>query len=87
MTIEQAIKILDYKTSRDELGRIELLAGLDGEKAVHDAVNEACSLACEALAAYEMAIKDNVELTTENNKLKNELERMRRERGEIENVE
>lgn len=87
MTIEQAIKILDYKTSKDELMRIEFLAGFEGEKAAHDAVNEACKLACEALAVYERAIKDDVELTVENNKLKEELERMRKERGEIENVE
>lgn len=87
MTIEQAIKILDYRTSRDEIMRIEFTAGFNGEEAAHKAINEACALACTTMAVYERAIKDNVELTVENNKLKGELEHMRKERGEIENVE
>ena len=49
MTYKEAIEILDPKTSRDALWKIEYYAGFNGEEARIKAVEEACVLACEAM--------------------------------------
>jgi hypothetical protein len=87
MTIEQAIRLLDPKTTREETLRIGFEAGHRGAKAGIKAVEEAYKLACEAMMIYDRAIKDVVRLSTENSELKEEIGRLRAERGDIENVE
>lgn len=87
MTIEQAIRLLDPKTTREEILRIGFEAGHRGARAGIEAVEEACKIACEAMMVYERAIKDVVRLSTENSELKEEIKRLKAERGDIENVE
>ena len=70
MTIEQAIRLLDPKTTREEILRIGAEAGHRGARAGVEAVEEACKLACECMAVYDRAIQDNVKLTVENNELR-----------------
>jgi hypothetical protein len=78
MTIEQAIKLLDPKTTREETLRIGFEAGYRGAKAGIKAVEEAYKLACECMAVCDRAIKDNVKLTVENNELRAEIERLKK---------
>ena len=75
MTIEQAIRLLDPKTTREEILRIGAEAGHRGARAGVKAVEEACKLACECMAVYDRAIQDNVKLTVENNELRAENEK------------
>ena len=49
MTTEEAIRILDPKTTRDALWEIEYYAGFKGKEAKIAAVEEACRMAVEAL--------------------------------------
>lgn len=46
---EEAIRILDPKTTREALVEIEYRAGFNGQRAVMEAVNEACMMGAEAL--------------------------------------
>lgn len=49
MTNEEAIRILDPATTREALVEIEYHAGFNGQRAVMEAVNEACVMGAEAL--------------------------------------
>lgn len=49
MTREEAIRILDPKTTAEALAEIEYYAGFRGEEAVAKAVGDACILAVAAL--------------------------------------
>lgn len=49
MTKEEAARILDPETSRDALCEIEYYNGFSGEKAVKEAVTDACRIAAAAL--------------------------------------
>lgn len=87
MTIDEAIRILDKKTSANALREYD-------EIIRYTVVEEACKIACEIMRdhqvtekAYQMAIDDDIKVTMENKRLKEEIERLRTERGEIENVE
>ena len=80
MTIDEAIRILDKKTSAEALREYD-------EIIRYTVVEKACKIACEAMMIYDRAIKDVVRLSTENSELKEEIERLRTERGGIENVE
>lgn len=80
MTIDEAIRILDKKTSATALREYD-------EIIRYTVVEEACKIACEAMMIYDRAIKDVVRLSTEISELKEEIERLRAERGDIENVE
>ena len=64
MTLEEAKRILDPKTSREALEEIEYYHGFDGERAKIEAVNDAIKIACEAIDKQitkkpEIVIKDN----------------------------
>lgn len=50
MTYEKAIKILHPDTTFMALAEVEYFGGFNGEKAKIKAVEEACVIACEALA-------------------------------------
>ena len=85
MTIEQAIRLLDPKTTRDAIAEIEYKAGFNGKAESVKAVNEACKLACEIMRdhqetekAYQMAIEDDIKVTMENKRLKEEIERLKK---------
>lgn len=49
MTAEEAIEILHPDTTAQTLLRIEYCGGVNGEQAMKEAVDNACSVACEAL--------------------------------------
>ena len=49
MTREEAIRLLDPKTTADALADIEYYAGLSGKEACIKAIEDACVLAVEAL--------------------------------------
>ena len=49
MTKEEAARILDPETSRDALCEIEYYNGFSGEKAVKEAVTDACRIAAAVL--------------------------------------
>lgn len=49
MTIDEAIRILDPKTTAEALAEIEYYGGFRGEKAVTKACDDACIIAVEAL--------------------------------------
>ena len=49
MTYQEAIRILDPKTTVEALAEIEYYAGFNGSTAKQEAVNEACRVACEAM--------------------------------------
>ena len=49
MTIEQAIRLLDPKTTRDAIAEIEYKAGFNGKAESVKAVEKACKLACEIM--------------------------------------
>lgn len=53
MTIEEAIRILDMKTSAKALAEIEYYNGFSGREAVLKAVDDACVLAVAALREQE----------------------------------
>ena len=57
MTNEEAIRILDPKTTREALVEIEYYAGFNGQRAVMEAVNEACIMGAEALKRQEAVLK------------------------------
>ena len=85
MTIEQAIRLLDPKTTKDAIAEIEYKAGFNGKAESVKAVEEACKLACEIMRdhqvtekAYQMAIEDDIKVTMENKRLKEEIERLRK---------
>ena len=85
MTIEQAIRLLDPKTTKDAIAEIEYKAGFNGKAESVKAVEEACKLACEIMRdhqttekAYQMAIDDDIKVTMENKRLKEEIERLRK---------
>ena len=85
MTIEQAIRLLDPKTTREEILSIGAEAGHRGARAGVEAVDEACKLACEIMRdhqttekAYQMAIEDDIKVTMENKRLKEEIERLKK---------
>lgn len=49
MTIEEAIRLLDPKTTREALAEIEYYGGFSGDVACVAAIEDACMLAVEAL--------------------------------------
>ena len=49
MKPEQAIRILHPDTTREALAEIEYYGGFNGDKAVMQAINDACLMACKAL--------------------------------------
>ena len=57
MTNEEAIKILDPKTTREALYEIEYYAGFNGKRAAMEAVNEACVMGAEALKRQEAVVQ------------------------------
>lgn len=78
MTTEQAIKLLDPKTTGEAIAEIEYKAGFNGKAESIKAIEEACELACECMANYDRACKDVVRLSVENEELKAEIERLRK---------
>lgn len=57
MKNEEAIRILDPATTREALVEIEYHAGFNGQRAVIEAVNEACVMGAEALQRQEAVLK------------------------------
>ena len=51
MTIEEAIRILDPKTSADAIAEIEYYSGFNRDKPI-EKVNEACTVACNVMREY-----------------------------------
>jgi hypothetical protein len=56
MKNEEAIRILDPATTREALVEIEYHAGFNGQRAVMEAVNEACVMGAEALKRLEAVV-------------------------------
>lgn len=52
MTIKQAIRILDPRTTIETLAEIGYYAGFRSHEAEREAVDEACVLACEVMEKY-----------------------------------
>ena len=52
MTIKEAIRILDLRTTVAALAEIGYYAGFRSHEAKLEAVNEACILACEVMEKY-----------------------------------
>lgn len=52
MTVEEAICILDPKTSADAIAEIEYYAGFNKDKAIEKVNNEACEVACKIMKEY-----------------------------------
>lgn len=59
MTIEDAILILDPKTTVQELAKIEYYAGFNGKKAKTKAVDDACNIAVEVMKERQERNKNN----------------------------
>lgn len=59
MRIEEAIQILDPKTSAEAIRNIEYYNGFSSDKAKIEAVNEACRLAVAALRAQQEAERND----------------------------
>lgn len=51
MTIDEAIRILDPKTTAEALAEVEYYGGFSGQEAVIKAVEDACMIAIAALEA------------------------------------
>ena len=51
MSIEEAIRILNPKTSADAIAEIKYYAGFDKDKVIKK-VNEACEVACRIMGEY-----------------------------------
>lgn len=51
ISIEEAIRILDPKTSADAIAEIEYCAGFNRDKPI-EKVNEACVVACDIMREY-----------------------------------
>lgn len=51
MSIEEAIRILDPKTSADAIAEIKYYAGFNKDKPI-EKVNEACVVACDVMKRY-----------------------------------
>lgn len=52
MTINQAIRILDPKTSAEALGEIKYYGGLQGHEKMMAACDEACRIAVQTMRKY-----------------------------------
>lgn len=59
MTVQEAHEILHPDTTRAKIGEIEYYAGFNSERAI-EAVNEACIVACKALA-MQVKLKEWIE--------------------------
>lgn len=58
MSVEQAIRILHPDTTVEALAEIGYYAGFRSQKAELEAVNEACSVACEVIEKYLLEHKE-----------------------------
>lgn len=58
MTIKEAIRILDPRTTVAALAEIGYYAGFRSQEAELEAVNEACSVACEVMEKYLLEHKE-----------------------------
>lgn len=57
MTVSEAIRLLDPRTSAQAISEIEYYGGFKGRTKVLEAINEACNLACEIMRKHEDDMK------------------------------
>ena len=57
MTVSEAIRLLDPRTSAQAIAEIEYRGGFKGREKVLEAINEACKLACDIMRKYEDDMK------------------------------
>lgn len=75
MSIEEAIRILDPKTSADAITEIKYYAGFNEEKSIKK-VEEACELACDVMREY----LEDTEIMFSNSDCYDELKQLSQER-------
>lgn len=57
MTVSEAIRLLDPRTSAQAIAEIEYYGGFKGHEKVLEAISEACRIACDIMRLHEDDMK------------------------------